>query len=163
MRYAVIENSIVTNVVELDSASEWNGLVVQSDTANIGDSYDGTVIVPVAVALPTVTPQQQAAVLINGGLTITSASTPTINGTYACDNNTTAEINAEITSILLNNTFADGSSTLVWLDAEQIPHTFNSISEFKIFATAIAAFVSRCIKYASGLSATPPSNSVSVL
>lgn len=52
MRYALINIStkLVVNVVEMvdgDNSSEPTGFIhVQSDTGNIGDSWDGTSIVP---------------------------------------------------------------------------------------------------------------------
>lgn len=51
MRYALIQNGIVVNVIEWDGISQFNpdGILVQSDTANIGDLYnpdDGTFTTP---------------------------------------------------------------------------------------------------------------------
>ena len=68
MRYAIIENNLVTNVVELNNASEWNGLAIQSDIADIGDSYDGTAIIAKPVIIAPITWQQhqsQAQSLLN--------------------------------------------------------------------------------------------------
>lgn len=45
MRAAVVENGVVINVVEVDDLSVIENLV-QSDTANIGDYYDGLVFKP---------------------------------------------------------------------------------------------------------------------
>lgn len=52
MRYALIDlgTNLVVNVVEIDpndgSVTPANHLTIQSDTANIGDSWDGAHIVP---------------------------------------------------------------------------------------------------------------------
>ena len=49
MRYALIENGVVTNAVLLADIADWHtptDTLVKSDTANIGDSYNGTAIIP---------------------------------------------------------------------------------------------------------------------
>ena len=102
-----------------------------------------------------------AAAAIAAGLTVTSTGTPSLNGTYACDSNTTADINAEITSIMLNATFADGTTSLAWPDTSLALHTFN-VTQFKAFATALAAFVSGVRKYAMGINSSLPSSSVTI-
>lgn len=108
---------------------------------------------PAAPASPTLA--QQAAALLAAGCAITSTSTPTLSGTYACDTLSQQHVQAEVTSILLNGTFADGTTSAVWLDAADAPHTF-TIAEFKALATALAAFVSGCLKVVNGQSTTLP-------
>lgn len=63
MRYAVIENGVVTNVILLADVADWagEGDVVKSDTANIGDSYNGTDIIPAPPAPITWAEYQQQA------------------------------------------------------------------------------------------------------
>jgi hypothetical protein len=102
-----------------------------------------------------------AASALSAGLIVTSIGTPALNGTYACDSNTTADINAEITSIMLNATFADGTTSLAWPDKSLALHTFN-VTQFKAFATALAAFVSGVRKYAMGINSSLPSSSVTI-
>jgi hypothetical protein len=102
-----------------------------------------------------------AAAALSAGLTVTSTGTPALNGTYACDSNTTANINAEITSIMLNATFADGTTSLAWPDTSLALHTFN-ITQFKAFSTDLAAFVSGVRKYAMGINSSLPSSSVTI-
>ena len=50
MRYAVVQDGVVVNVVMWDGVSEWAPpaacTVVQSDTASIGDAYDGEKFAP---------------------------------------------------------------------------------------------------------------------
>ena len=111
--------------------------------------------------VPQPTIAQQAQALLNAGLQIVSASTPSLDATYACDSQTTAYINAEITSILLDNTFADGSSTIDWPDVQGDLHNF-SVDEFKSFAKAIGNFVSLCRACIIGSSTTLPSNSAKI-
>ena len=120
---------------------------------------------PEAVAPAPPSPAQvisaAAAAALAGGLAVTSTGTPALNGTYACDSNTTANINAEITSVMLNSTFADGTTSLAWPDTSLALHTFN-VTQFKAFATALAAFVSGVRKYAMGINSSLPSSSVTI-
>ena len=43
MRYAIIENNIVTNVIKLNDINDWmppiGSIIVQSDSAGVNDSY----------------------------------------------------------------------------------------------------------------------------
>lgn len=54
MRYAIVKDGVVINVALWDGKSEWDPgegcHPVQSDTANIGDTYDGKDFIPVPVA-----------------------------------------------------------------------------------------------------------------
>jgi hypothetical protein len=54
-RYALIQNSVVINVILLNNPSDYptTDTLVQSDSANIGDSWDGTNFIP---STPTPTP-----------------------------------------------------------------------------------------------------------
>lgn len=65
MRYALIksESGLVENVIELGDASDWTPpegyQVVESDSANIGDTYhDGVFTPPPPPALPVLTPEE---------------------------------------------------------------------------------------------------------
>lgn len=109
--------------------------------------------------VPTPTLAQQAAALLGAGLAITSTSTSALDATYAITSTSQQHIQAEVTAILLNNTFADGTTSLAWLDAAGTSHTFD-VAQFKAFATAVAAFVSACLRCANGQSTTLPGTSV---
>ena len=96
------------------------------------------------------------------GLTITSTSTSSLNGTYLCDPTTTSQINAEVSAILLNGTFADGTTSIAWPDASGNFHTM-TIAQFKNVATAIGSYVSALIKVIKGNpGATLPSANVTI-
>ena len=136
------------------------------------DCSEGTQIIPLTSeeiaeleardAAYTPTPTQQAQTLLTGGLTLTSTGTPSLNGTYPADAATTAIINAEVTSILLNGVFADGTSTLSWPDTSGTMHVFPSPAEFKLFAAALASFVSGISKFQMGITTSLPSNTVTI-
>lgn len=130
-----------------------------STTPAQGWTYSsGAFAAPVA---PTPTLAQQAGSLLGSGLTIASTSTPALDGTYATTSDSQQHIQAEVTAILLNGTFADGSTSLAWLDVAGDSHTFD-VAQFKAFATAVAAFVSGCLRCVNGQSTTLPSASATI-
>jgi len=107
---------------------------------------------PLVLTLP-----QQAAQLLNLGITLTCTSTPSLNGQYACDAQATQFIQAEMISIFASNKFADGATTLDWPDVSGTIHTFPNTDEFKFFSIAVGNFVSACQKVINGSSTTLPS------
>lgn len=118
--------------------------VVQSvwDIATAGTVKDYIAPIP-----PDLTPQQEAEAALAAGIQIQSTGTPSLNGAYTISQFAQININAEISSILLNNTFTNGQSTMPYLDATNAPHTF-SIAQFKDFATKYAAYTSAVTLYA---------------
>jgi len=167
--YALIDtNGNVTAVIVYDGVSVFTpptGVTMEPvgiSGAGIGWTYaNGAFVAPPAAQAPPLTPQQQAYQAIATGLTITSTSTPALNGTYACDSTVTADINAEITSIMLNSVFADGSTAIQWPDAMGTLHAF-TITQFKAFATALASYVSGVRRYAAGVTTSLPSNQITI-
>jgi hypothetical protein len=115
---------------------------------------------PIAVAV-TPTPAQLAANAINAGLTISSTSTPAINGTYAVDANAQSKLNAVTTYVMLNNAFPANQSAMPWADMSGAAHAL-SIANFKAFATAIANYVAELDLYANGALTTIPANTVTI-
>jgi hypothetical protein len=119
---------------------------------------DGAIVIG---APPPPTLGQQATAMLAAGLTIASTGTPALNGTYACDPATTQNIQAEIISIMLNSTFADGGATVAWPDVAGALHSFD-IAAFKSFAAAIAAFVAVLTRIALSNSGTLPSTTTTI-
>lgn len=71
MRYALIVAGVVSNIVEWDGSRQFPaaGTLVQSDAANIGDSYNGTTFTPATVTPPpTITLKTRAAAVIALGV-----------------------------------------------------------------------------------------------
>jgi hypothetical protein len=87
--------------------------------------------------------EQLAQAALSGGLTITSNSTPTLNGTYAIDPATQAKIMATSQYIAINGTFYGGATSYPWLDSFGMLHVFPTVVEFQAFASAIATWVSQ--------------------
>lgn len=148
--------------------------VVVTDTAGVYSfkAADGTAltlpttlapyVVPPVVPSPGAALAAEAGAAFAAGLAITSTGTPALNGTYAIDPATQAHIQAEVISILLNSTFADGSTTVVWPDMAGNTHTFGSIAEFKQFAAAVAAYVAALFKVGNGTLTTLPAATATI-
>ena len=96
------------------------------------------------------------------GVAITSGSTPAINGSYLITPQSKLDIEGVIDNIELNGTFPGGASTFPWLDISDTPHVFPSVSVFKEFATAIAAFVAAIEEFIDTGSGSPPSNQITI-
>lgn len=114
-----------------------------------------------ATSAPPVPLPKQAEAMLAGGLTISSTSGPSLNGTYAADPTTQVQIQAEIISLLQNKLFANGTTSLAYPDIDNEPHTFTSV-QFQNFATAMGLFVSSITAVVRGHSTTLPSNSVTI-
>jgi hypothetical protein len=125
-----------------------------------GWMYDGKTFAPPPPP-PEPTLAQQAAALLARGLAVTSTATPALNATYPTTPTAQQQVIAEITSILLNGAFADGASTIEWPDVTGGGHAFDVV-QFKALATAIAAFVSGCVKCINGQSTTLPSATATI-
>ncbi|MDD4937319.1 MAG: hypothetical protein PHT60_16265, partial [Acidiphilium sp.] len=117
--------------------------------------------VPTIPTPPAPTLAQQAATALSAGLAITSTGTPALDATYLYDHSIATQQLAETTSIILNGTFADGTTTIEW------PYTTGAavtmtIAEFKVIITTVAAWVSALTKCINGQSTTLPSASVTI-
>ena len=106
-----------------------------------------------------------ATAAIAKGLTISSTSTPTLNGTYSLTPNSQSNINAVVTYIILNNTFPGGQSAMPWVDQNGSAHVFTSLSVFKAFSTAIADYVAAVSLYADsgGTQGSLPNSNVTII
>ena len=116
--------------------------------------------IPSPYIAPTPTPAQQLADALASGVTLTWSASPALNGTYALDQITQANITAESVSMLMNNAFTSGQLQRYWPDVSGTPHQF-TIAQFKLFATTIAAYVDSLNAAQAGQAAWP-SNAVSV-
>lgn len=105
----------------------------------------------------------QAQILLNQGLAITSTATPALNGTYLVNDLAGEGIQAEVNALWISNseTFADGTASLDWPDRAGTGHTF-TVAQFKTFANACALFVAQCVQYSAGLTTTAPANTATI-
>ena len=125
-------------------------------------AVDRRSLVPYSPPAPEPTLAQQAAALLATGLTVTSGSDANINGTYPCDPVSQQRMQAEVISIFMSETFADGEASTSWIDVDGVPHAPFSIIQFKSLATAIGAFVAGCTKCITGQSTTLPSSTAEI-
>lgn len=99
--------------------------------------------------------------LLAGPVAVTSTGTPALSASYGITEQDQAHVLSEVQSLMLNGTFADGSTTVAWPDASGVVHTF-SVAEFKAFATAMGAFVAGCYKVLNGSSTSLPSAALTI-
>ena len=104
---------------------------------------------------------QQAVAALAAPYTITDTGTPADGGTYTIDATALAHINAEVTSLILNSVFTDGTATVAWPDTSGAVHTF-TVEEFKVFATAVGSYVAALYKCVNGVSTTLPAAAVAI-
>jgi hypothetical protein len=166
MPWARIDTGVVVELTQTDPTGLFNPALVWEPcaaTVQIGWTYNGTTFAaPVPPPAPVLTLAQQAQALLAAGLTITSTSMPALNATYPTDPATQDHIQAEVNAILLQGTFADGSTSVVWPDVTGAAHTFPSVAEFKLFASAIAAFVAGNYKVLNGSSTMLPAATATI-
>ena len=96
---------------------------------------------PVAIPPPTPSISQQAQAALSAGLTITSTSTPSLNGLYAVDSTAQARITSVQTYIQANGKFPGSNTTMAWVQMNGTPVVFPSTEEFQAFGTAVANYV----------------------
>lgn len=69
MRYAVVRDNVVENVVEWDGESDWiapeGTVLVQSEEASPGNSYDGKTFTPAAPVDPVPEPPTPLVIIAN--------------------------------------------------------------------------------------------------
>jgi hypothetical protein len=115
-----------------------------------------------APVIPAPTLAQQAVAAMNAGLTITSTSTPALNGTYGVDPMSQGRLASISTYILVNSSFPGGSATYPFIDLSGTPHVFPTTASFQAFATACANYVA-AVDFVSATGAgTLPSPSITI-
>jgi len=104
----------------------------------------------------------QAAALLARGLTISSTNTPSLNGTYACDDLSRADIVSLETSLNAGRGFPPyGAETLDYPDIAGTRHTFNA-TDFTNLAAAMRDFVYACKAVAGGLAGALPPDTATI-
>jgi hypothetical protein len=123
-----------------------------------GSSY--TFAEPAAPPAPTLAQQAQKA--LAKGLTISSKSTPALNGTYNISPGSQQKMNAVALYIAVNQKFPGGSLTFPWLDVSGTSHIFLNTPEFFAFATAVADYVAQLDMIIATGAGTLPASSVTI-
>jgi len=141
------ETVICATAPSQQPATAWpyQGVVLASD-ARWATWYAGLPASTQAQLTPPTTPispslAQQASLLVGAGLSIASTSASGLNGIYGT--NAAAQSNLLAVQVYLqaNQKFPGTSGSMLWLDANNSPHTFTSTGQFTEFATAIADYV----------------------
>jgi len=110
---------------------------------------------------PAPTAAQKAAALLAAGLAITSTGSSALNGTYACDALSQADIVAVETSLNAGKGFPGGATTFSYPDVSGTLHSFSEAS-FTDFAAAVRDFVYACKSYAAGQTTTLPAATATI-
>lgn len=103
---------------------------------------------------------QQATSLLQG--TVEIHFTPDQSGAFTIRQADIAHLHAVITGILLNGSFPNNANTYTWKNASGVEHTFQTIAEFKEFATAILDIVASCYAVINGTSTSLPNPVISL-
>ncbi len=107
------------------------------------------------------TTAQLATNALSAGLTITSASTPALNGTYACDPVSQADIVAIETSLNAGKGFPGGTTTFNYPDMAGAMHAFTQ-ANFTNFAAAIRDYVYGLKSAIAGVSSSLPAATAAI-
>ena len=114
---------------------------------------------------PTPTLAQAAAALVAAGLTVTSTSTPALNGVYNVQSGVSfgqQDIATEAQFISTFSEFSNGTTTaLVWPLLSGTSVTFTSTAAFLAFAKAVAQFIAAA-KLAVATSASLPAAAATI-
>ena len=158
---AIVHGGIVTALYSPpDGVTPADAGILSADDLAAAVAVEPGAHVAVGMAWPPALPPpptlaEQAQTALGAGLTITSTATPALNGLYSVDSASTGLIQGEMIVILAVGTFADGGSTVVWLDLTGTPHTF-TVAQFRAFAVAIARYIAALGKAIVGQVATLP-------
>lgn len=118
-----------------------------------------------AKALVAPTPEEvlasAAQAALSAGVTVESASTPAINGTFSCDRLSQMDIIAIETSLNAGKGFPGGVSQFNYPDVDGAMHSFN-VDSFSNFAAAIRDYVYALNSVVSGASTTLPESSITI-
>lgn len=124
----------------------------------VGVSGKWTFTAPVA---PSVTPAMAAQEALAAGISIASTSTPALDGTYACDSLTQADIVAIETSLNAGKGFPGGAALFNYPDTSGAMHAFSE-ANFTDFAAAVRDYVYALKSVIAGASTSLPSSAITI-
>jgi hypothetical protein len=145
-----MNSNIVANVIILGAGYDPPSgfLVVESDTARIGDSYANGIFTspPVVPAAPQVPDVKPISVQVN------SASSPLLNAVYSITPQAMTGYKNLVAQVQAFGSFPNGAVSTAIADANGIPHSF-TVAAFQTFYNAVAYYSDAL---ASGLSPQSP-------
>ena len=118
----------------------------QMSTGSPSYSIDGSGNVTETYSTIPIPGPEVAAPILAAGLAITSTGTPSLNATYATDNEARDEIASIELYIAEYGTFFGGATSIAYPDITGAMHTFSSVGAFAPFAKAIADYVAAVIE-----------------
>jgi len=157
MQAAIVENGIVTNVLEVVQLSDWPGAIALPAGAGIGWLYSGGVFLPP----PSPSVQQQAAVLLTQPVNIVCSSNSALDGTYSIDSETRNEITGVAAAINAGLGLPSGSATFNWPDVNIVAHPWPA-DKFILYAQAVMNYVYVLSQVAQGHGTTLPSQTLTI-
>ncbi len=102
-----------------------------------------------------------AQMALSAGLSIKSASSPELDGTFACDRLSQMDIIAIETGLNAGKGFPGGASTFSYPDMSGVMHPFSE-AQFANFAASVRDYVYALNSVVAGASTTLPPSSVTV-
>ena len=94
-------------------------------------------------------------------LTITSTSTPSLNGSYGIGPFESDGLQAQANAIAMDAAFADGTESLNWPDVNRVGHTF-TVAQFKELLMAVALYRAQWVQFSCGLITTAPTSTATI-
>lgn len=167
MTWALVVDGVVVETTEIDPAGRFHRSLTWIDITGSpsivpGWTYSGAAGFMPPAGPQSPTPQQQSDRLLAQGLHVVSASTPTLNGWYAVDAASRANIVAIETSLNAGRGFPpNNASEFSYPDMSWFYHVFDT-EQFTNFAAAVRDFYYACVAYASGATQTPPSGEANI-
>ncbi|WP_428485937.1 hypothetical protein [Rhodopila sp.] len=142
----IAEQTAIDPTGRFDASMLWVNLAGITPTPQLGWSAsetNGTWSFTAPPPPPAPTLAEQAITAMSAGLTISSAGTPALDGTYACDDTAQANLNSMYNLIQRagGNAFPGGLSALPWPLLSGAVVTFTSVSAFLAVETAIGDYV----------------------
>lgn len=163
--WALIINGVVHQVDTISPVGRFPPDMVWAacpSTVLPGYTYDGTnFAAPAAAPAPTLA-QQAAALLDSGGLTISSTSTPALDGTYSVAAIAVQRLLGVSHYATINGKFPGGAATYTWYDASGGEHVFTDIALFQEFFTALADYESALTFLSLGAPGVLPATSATI-
>ena len=169
--FAGLNNTTATLILNVTLPSPW---VPSAYTYSNGSFavFDQTAVnaanaaIAAAQAQKTIaTAQSNFQSLIAAGIILTSTGTPALNATYSTTDTAQKNISGVVTGIATGLGLPGGGTTFQYLDASNVPHSFDA-SHFTAFAAALRNFVYNCeitlATIQNGGTATFPSNLVTI-
>lgn len=164
--FALVFNGLVVEIAATEfpvaPPMEWIGIPA-GQPVSTGYTWSGSAFS--APVVPSLSLAEQAAAMIAAGITITSTSTPALNGTYAVASGVPfgrEDIGSEAQFVTTFSEFTNGTTTLEWplLDGSFV--TFPTTAAFMAFAKAAAQFYAAAKGVAALGSGTLPAASVTI-